>query len=251
MQNKTKVSHLLLENNNLAWFYLKIKKMKQMYDDPRYYFKDLEMSDQLEKEIKESLKIEIVTSVDQLAEVFGIYMECFHDCNKVIHKKILNYRVNNVIDFYQKIHTKKISYIRKMLGYPSFSQVSNKGMSIKLNESAKNVKKMLIRISKFYLKYRFLYNSLKHGLRVFPMFIGEDSKSKSYTLVLTEKLDTEALHNLDFKEAVEIYEYMAILLRNTMQVYKDRVIDKKSSYNVHIYPTSFDSHRGPPSIYLE
>jgi len=241
MQNKTKVSHLLLESNNLAWFYLKIKKMKQMYDDPKYYFKDLEMNNQLEIEIKESLKIEIITSVVQLAEIFGIYMKCFHDCKKVIHKKILNYGVNEVIDFYQNIDKKSIPYIRKMLGYPSFRQVLNKEMSNKLNESSKNVKLLLIRISKFYLKYRFLYNSLKHGLRVFPMFIGEDLKSESCTLVLTEKLNTVALYNLDLNEAVEIYEYMAILLRNTMQVYRDRIIDKKLSYNAHIYSKSFDS----------
>jgi hypothetical protein len=235
MQKKTMVSQMLLENNNLAWSYLKIKKMKQMYDDPYYYFKEFKLDDELKEQIKGSLKIEIITSAVQFAEIFGIYMRCFHDCNKVIHKKILNYEVKEVIDFYQKIQTKRVTYFRKMLGYPSFRQVLNEEWNTKLNESSDNVKKMLIRISKFYLKYRFLYNSYKHGLRAFPMFMGENSNSQPFTIVLRKNLNTVIIWHLNLDEAMIITDYIWNIMHDTIKVYRDRILDNKTEYNVRIY----------------
>jgi len=161
---------VLLIELNVSWIYFKSLKFYEMYKNPEKYFPEFNFNGNLKGEIKGNLKIELVTLAVQCAEIFGIYMMCFHQRRKNFYKKILDYSVSDVVCFYKNIEKKKISYIRRMLVYPSYNQVGDKNMTNKLNESSKNVKQKLIKISNFYDKYRFVYNSYKHGLRVFPVF---------------------------------------------------------------------------------
>jgi len=233
MSNKNpSLTEIFFSEKSFFGLYLKTMKLYDMYKKPEKYFEEYELDEQVKGELKGNIKIWITASVVQFAEIFGIYLLCFHQRRKELHKKILDYQVSEVNDFYKNIEKRRIPYFRKILGYPSFNQISNRDASIKLNESSKNFKQKLIKISKFYLKYKLLYNSYKHGLRTFPMF---DEKYSSGIMVINRDKKSFTIYNVDIDEAIEFLKWMMPVLNNTLKVFEERVFHGKMSFKAHIY----------------
>ena len=229
---KPSLTEIFLNENNFLGLYLKTIKFYEMYNNPEKFFPEFKFDKQLKGELQGFIKIEITVSVVQFAEIFGIYLLCFHERKKEFHKKLLDYMVSEVNDFYKNIEKRRIPYFRKILGYPAFNQIFDKKSSIKLNESSKNFKKKLLLISNFYLKYKFLYNSYKHGLRIFPMF---DKNYSSGIMVINRDKESITLYNVDIDEAVELIKWMMPVLQNTLKVFKERIFEGKMSYNAYTY----------------
>ena len=233
MSNKNpSLTEIFLHENSFIGLYLKTIKLYEMYNNPEKFFPELKINKQLSGELKGYLKIEILVSVVQFAEIFGIYLLCFHERKKEFHKKLLDYKVSEVINFFENIEIRRIPYFRKILGYPAFNQISDKTASIKLNESSKNFKKKLVLISDFYLKYRLLYNSYKHGFRIFPMF---DKNYSSGIMVINRDKKSVTIYNVNVDKAVDLLKWMMPVLKNTLKVFKERIFNGKLSYDAYIY----------------
>ncbi len=229
---KSSLTNIFLIEKNFLWFKFKILYLFEMYNNPRKYFTKIKFDKEIESEIREFIKIEIITTFVHLSEIFGIYMICFHKKNKNFHNKLFDYRVKEVTEFYEQIKKRRTPYIRKMLCYPSYNQIPNKEQTLLLNKSAKNVKEKLGNISRLYLKYKLLYNSYKHGLRVFP--VGGLNYSTG-TMVIKNKKNQIIAYNIEIQEAIELTEWMIPFLYNTLKTFNDIVIKKKTSFNTYIY----------------
>ena len=104
MSNKNpSLTEIFLHENSFLGLYLKTIKFYEIYNHPEKFFPEFKIDKQLKGELQGYIKIEITASVVQFAEIFGIYLLCFYERKKEFHKKLLDYKVGEVTDFYKNI----------------------------------------------------------------------------------------------------------------------------------------------------
>lgn len=70
------------------------------------------------KLICELLRLEIIVTTVHYAEVFASNLLAMKKKIKRFHKFLLSYNVPDIINFYQNIGKRRLSYISNLLGYP-------------------------------------------------------------------------------------------------------------------------------------
>lgn len=124
------------------------------------------------------LKIEnLITCVQFAEDLAAISLSIMEDMQ--IHKKLVSYRVKDIINFYEDIQKTKLSYsdIFKILGYPMVIKKQSK-LKEDLDDSTKKALHNFQKIAPYFIEKQKIYNSIKHGFRCFSVKsrIEEDEK---------------------------------------------------------------------------
>jgi len=188
------------------------------------------------KQLKSLLDLEMVINAVHYAETLGSYLLAFEKHGKAVQRAFMNYKIDDVKDFYEKIPNRSISYIAKILSYPHpYMVTSMKGKRI-VRTSCVEGKRKLISIAKYYYENLDLYNSYKHGLRIGAFLSRDPDSKKSYPIIgclLRDKSFYPArikMARLDAKKAKEITREAYAILSLSISNYKNMVLDKKTDF---------------------
>lgn len=115
------------------------------------------------------LKIDnLITCVQFAEDLAAVSLSILEDMQ--MHKKLVSYRVKDVINFYEDIQKTKLSFsdIFKILGYPIIIKKQPK-LKKDLDGSTKKALHNFQKIAKYFIDNQKTYNSIKHGFRCFSI----------------------------------------------------------------------------------
>lgn len=185
--------------------------------------------------IKDMLKIEASITTVHFSEVFASNLLAFKKGIKRFHKTLLSYSVGDVDEFYEKIGKRRISYIANLLGYPSLHQIEDEELKENLKKSCITVRNKMNEIGEYYLHFKDLYNSYKHGFRI---GVAESGYDELYPVIIylddRKKLDTGKIMRFGelISKEIEYCNFMTHILGAVTETFIDRVLYKKESWTV-------------------
>ena len=172
--------------------------------------------------MRQILEIEYITKFCHYAENLGCisiaFNSVFEDFTEEIHdifKNFLDYRVDQIIEFFSHVDSMSLSHIAKILGYPP-PGIQSPEIKIAFELSCKNASEMFKNVGDLYLELRQFYNSYKHGYRIllamgnelnldtFPYFYREGHKvAQKYIEIDQKTMDRVTSATYDCRRLLE------------------------------------------------
>ena len=187
-------------------------------------------------QLQEITRIEILTNTVHYAEIFASILIGMNKY-KTFHKFLLDYNVNEIINFYTKLPKRKPQYIAKILQYPYPNKYVDKRLHIDLNQTINDARKELKELARFYLSFRVFYNSYKHGFRLLTMWPDDDVKSIS-TWYFYDSKKLNSGRNIQTKNyvdsALSLCSFIFRFLDNAQDLFSQRVMQKKNEFKMNL-----------------
>lgn len=214
---------LIIHNNWLPeWHILKIKNYVYNLENFENFCKDvlqIKPSEDVKELIRALLVTEIIASVMFLAEALAAIAKACSTNPKNIQRYLKEF---NATDFYKKNNLMDNEYYAKILSLPQLDLIIEDRRE-EIADSLKDFKEALNEIREYYFSQLDLFNSYKHGFRIFPLLrFDEDNKLVSTIIyfsqrhkqnVVTVKRMDRNLHKHQ-KIARDISYLIRIILRN-------------------------------------
>lgn len=225
-----------------------IDSLKQQRESlPTFYPKSTE-----EEKIKmlQILKLEIIMKfchyAENLAAVAITFNKKFDSSNEEmlgLFDKIYEYQISEVIEFYEKISDCNLDFIAKFLGYPCI-QLQNEIGREKIVISCEFARSYLKIIAKNYLEFRALYNSYKHGYRVFPAKDQHEQDAFGFIDKGKQKLSTadDKVFEEIIKSSKNIEQIFKLILNHAARA----EMEKRGERNVPLDLKFFVKKKGVP-----
>jgi len=239
-KGETALSKLFCKYNNHMWLLVKINLMKDVLENPAKFFSKISDNKVIEI-LCENVKIEIVCTTIQYIELFNAYLQAFYEKDPRFQKVILNYKVKDIEEFFDKILNSDLMHILEVTGYPSIKKVVDKKLRKDVLNYCSWVKDEISRMSSFYKKYKDTYNSYKHGLRLFPIDIMDKESNMSPAIInIFDKkniacLKYEYFESSDIEECIEIANSISLILNNSLKAFEKWAIDKETNFEVAFF----------------
>jgi hypothetical protein len=235
---KAASAFMLSNGQALYWPYLKLKILKKIYDDP-YGFFQVKISDDLTEinVLKGCIKLEFITTTVMYAEVLASNLLARKE-SKIFHEPLLNYPVENIIQFYNEIDTFDANYLCTLLQYPPLEQMGE-DLKEKCMKSGLSFKDKLLKIKDYYLKYRGLYNSYKHGLRVTVNEINGGTEDEDILITYfndkhnIDKINLIKIENIN--EEIKLCSYIEKILIAVNESHSERIISNKKEFQITLF----------------
>ena len=233
MSDGKNVAFILTMFQSYQWLHLKNQLLKKSRMD---------INEILEKEeditnFQYHVDFEILMNTVHFAEVFAANLLALKSHNAGFHKYLLEYNIYEIINFYENAEYFDYNYLCKLLGYPEI-EYCDKEKKDMLKKSCNKVKKSIIEIGEFYLKYRKLYNSYKHGFRIAIVEIGSDYETRRPIIMSPSNIDDleqVTFYNYLDNNSLHISYIMNEILTSVYATFKERVIENKDSFKIKIW----------------
>lgn len=150
------------------WYNAKIKNYIYNLKNFDSFCKDvlqMELSETTKNMMKDFLIVDIIVSTMFLAESFAAIAEACSTNPKNIQKYMKEFKATN---FYSKISSRDDEYYAKILAIPQIDFIV-KDKREEILEAIKSFKEDLNEIKAYYTAHLDLFNSYKHGFRLFPI----------------------------------------------------------------------------------
>lgn len=131
----------------------------------------LESNDDVDNgSLKDCLILEIITSTMFLTEMFAAIAQACLTNPKNIQKHLKEFKATN---FYADISSRDDNYYAQILSMPQIDYIS--GNKEVIFEGINDFKQFLNEIKEYYFSHLDLFNSYKHGLRLFPVSANDEN----------------------------------------------------------------------------
>jgi len=234
------LARILSTYQSHPWLFFKVKMLERVLQNFHSWFPEIEFNDEKASLVHEMIRLEILVTTVHYAEVLAANILAFRERRKRFHRILLSYKVSEVIDFYEKMKHRRLSYIAKLLGYPALFQITDEKGRETLKTSCEYVKRRLSEIGDFYLRFNSLYNAYKHGFRVGVAQSAPPPGFEPYAFTLwppdREKLDEAIVMRLGQPEKeIEMCAFMVSLLNAITETFSQRILNRKPSFTTRIF----------------
>jgi len=182
------------------WHFIKIrnyvKNLENFDDFCEDIFKEELDDNATEDSVRDLLIIEIIVSTMFLAESLASIAQACSSNPKNIQKFMKEF---NATAFYSKISSMNNEYYARILSLPQIDHFSGDKKD-EIIASIKNVGDIMNEIKEYYFSHLDLFNSYKHGFRIFPInSLGENDEIVSVVMYFSkrQKQDEAVLIKMD------------------------------------------------------
>lgn len=208
------------------WYNYKIKNYIYNLENFDSFYKQIlqiELSDDASKDmIKDLLIVEIIVSTMFLAESFAAIAHACYTNPKDIQNYLKEF---NATKFYSTIGSKNDDYLARILSIPQIDHISGKREEI--TEGLKDFKEYLYEFKEYYFSNLDLFNSYKHGLRIFPMCTFENNNEISIISYFSksQKKDEMVITRMDKnpKKHQKLANEMSDIIRKILESHKNKL----------------------------
>lgn len=234
---KTTLGFAYLNSANHQLLFMKSKILKKELEKLQKKKTKSNVDEMANHQFQELIRIEILTNTVHYAEIFASILLGMSKY-KAFHKFLLDYNVNEIIDFYTNIPKRKPQYIAKILQYPYPNKYVDKRLHADLNSTINDARKELKELAKFYLSFRVFYNSYKHGFRLLTTWPEDDFKSiLTWYFHESDKLNSgKAIRTIDHVDsALSLCEFIFRFLENAEDHFSQRHMQKKNELTINLW----------------
>lgn len=218
-----------LQTKNFMFFFSKINHLKNELTKLQSQQKDEETMYQ-----RAVFSIEIISSVIHFTEVFTARIIGMRKND--LYDYLVNYRPLEIKEFYENIEALTEKDIAELIQLPyPFEGFELDEDQVACKRAVKITRGNFAKISKFFLKYRLLYNAYKHGFRV--MILKNHEKSGEFLIHYYEKIEKMNEDNLvDVEKNIEdIWDHFIFMSKSLNGIednYMNRVFLKKEELTI-------------------
>lgn len=185
-------------------------------------------------QMQELLRIEIITNTVHYAETFASLLLAMRKYRR-FHKFLLEYKIDEIIDFYTNLPKKKPQYVAKILQYPYPNKFVDNRFHPDLQKTIKQASDELKRLAKFYLELRQFYNSYKHGFRLLTTY-PDDTGDDIMTFYFSDKGQLRTMRIVNTRdhvdEALDLCSFIFRFLDNAENIFRQRKLEKKNEFSM-------------------
>lgn len=191
------------------WHIIKIRNYVKCLENVDDFCEDIfqsELDAATENTVRDFLIIEIIVSTMFLAESLASISQACSSNPKNIQKIM---KESNATDFYSKISSMNNEDYAKILSFPEIDLFSkdNKEETI---ESINEFGVFMNEIKKYYFSYLDLFNSYKHGFRIFPLEnIGENGEIRRAMMYLSKRKKQDEVDIIRMDKSPQKHQKMA------------------------------------------
>lgn len=146
------------------WHFMRFLHFRECINDPGSFNDISRMDNDQDGYVYTMLNVELIVSFLSFLEVLPIYLRNLRNL-KNVQMALHRYQVDQVERFYRDVGQDDWKVVYGYLGYDTCTELDVESQQA-YNLSAKSVREELVRCGQFYLDFKGLLNSYKHGMRV-------------------------------------------------------------------------------------
>jgi len=216
------------------WHVVKIKNYTYNFKNINFLIEDVleielgldDQNDELEDQMKDLLIIEIIASTMFLTEVFASLVGGLKDQPDNLQQYLKNFKATDVYSTIDKLSDD--DYI-KILSIPPVNFIDEDGKNLLL-VNLTPFKEILIELKEYYFSNLDLFNSYKHGFRIFPLLTSNENGDATSTIMqLCREQNVARIHNFD--KDIDKYLKISELTSGTFRILLNNLENKLKNPN--------------------